>query len=139
MSYPFFKNVIHDQGKCRRGLKKLGDSFCGQGGINFVVGDKRWRLNFICTTGNVSLSLSLEQETATAKYVGVNKLSREILIKIAPFLDSQVMKKETSKKTKLTILTQQRACSLSTLFTYINIFIKQLLWAQPKKYATERK
>ena len=60
----------------------------GRGGINFVVGDKRWRLNFICTTGNVSLSLSLEQETATAKYVGVNKLSREILIKIAPFLDS---------------------------------------------------
>ena len=32
--------------------------------------------------------LSLEQETVTAKYVGVNKISREILIKIALLLDS---------------------------------------------------
>ena len=70
------------------GAKEIGGLILWVGGINFVVGDKRWRLNFICTTGNVSVSLSLEQETATSKYVGVNKLSREILIKIAPFLDS---------------------------------------------------
>ena len=39
--------------------------------------------------------LSSERETATAKYVGVNKLIREILIEIAQFHSSLVMKKET--------------------------------------------
>ena len=34
---------------------------------------------------NVCVHLSSEQETATARYTGVNKLIREILIKTAPF------------------------------------------------------
>ena len=34
---------------------------------------------------SVSVYVSSERETATAKYVGVNKLIREILIEIAPF------------------------------------------------------
>ena len=43
------------------------------------------RLNFSCITVNVRVGLSSEWETATARYVGGNKLFREILIKIAPF------------------------------------------------------
>ena len=38
-------------------------------------------INFSCITVNVHVGLSSEIETATAKYVGVNKLIREILIK----------------------------------------------------------
>ena len=38
-------------------------------------------INFSCITVNVHVGLSSERETATAKYVGVNKLIREILIK----------------------------------------------------------
>ena len=34
---------------------------------------------------NVHVSLSSEQETASAKYVEINKLIRQILIEIAPF------------------------------------------------------
>ena len=34
---------------------------------------------------NVCVHLSSEQEAATARYIGVNKLIREILIKTAPF------------------------------------------------------
>ena len=34
---------------------------------------------------NVRVGLSSEQETANARYVEINKLIREILIKIAPF------------------------------------------------------
>ena len=33
----------------------------------------------------MSVGLSLEQEAATAKYVGIKKLIKEILIKIASF------------------------------------------------------
>ena len=36
------------------------------------------------------VGLSAEQETATAKYVRVNKGFREILIEIAPFRGSQI-------------------------------------------------
>ena len=43
------------------------------------------RLNFSNIAVNVCVGLSSERETATAKYVGVNKLIREILIEIAPF------------------------------------------------------
>ena len=81
--------MVHDQpGEGHGGAKGIGGLIFWVGGINFVVGYKRWRLNFICITVNVSVGLSSERETATAKYVGVNKLSREILIKIAPLHNS---------------------------------------------------
>ena len=42
-------------------------------------------LHFSCITVNAHVGLSSEQEAASGKYVQVNKLIREILIKIAPF------------------------------------------------------
>ena len=79
--------MVHDQGK-GRGAKGIGGPIFWVEGITFVVGDKRWRLNFICITVNVSVGSSSERETATAMYVGVNKLSREILIRMAPLHNS---------------------------------------------------
>ena len=79
--------MVHDQGK-GRGAKGIWGPILWVEGITFVVGDKRWRLNFICITVNVSVGSSSERETATAMYVGVNKLSREILIRMAPLHNS---------------------------------------------------
>ena len=48
------------------------------------------RLKFLCITVNVCVSLSSEWETATARYVGINNLIREILIETAPFHSNQM-------------------------------------------------
>ena len=42
-------------------------------------------LNFLWIAVNVYVGLSSEQETVTARYIGVSKLIREILIEIALF------------------------------------------------------
>ena len=51
----------------------------------FILKPYDQELNFSCITVNAHVSLSSERETAIAKYVGVNKLVREILIERALF------------------------------------------------------
>ena len=59
--------------------------------LAFIYSKTIWlqRLNFSCITAKARVGLSSERETATARYVGVDKFIREILIKIAPFHGSK--------------------------------------------------
>ena len=56
-----------------------------QGNFNYFLLAFISQNHFSRITVNILVGLSSEQETATAKYVGVKKVIREILIEIAPF------------------------------------------------------